>query len=146
MAQQAAPGAMNTERSPNQSPALEAGNMATNKAKRSINLTQSQPGQGDLESDLCAFNPRPTELMPVKARIYHAIADLNDGFEKTIHDLKQLQNTNFFHSERLATMHDLISKLRAQANRELLNVLSGRETSNTAHFEQLCRQPNFQKA
>ncbi len=95
--------------------------MAANKAKHSLHLTQPQP--------------QPTELMPVKARIYHVIAELNDGFEKTIHDLKQLQNTNFFHSERLAAMHDLICKLRAQANREFLTVLNERETANHRHFD-----------
>jgi hypothetical protein len=93
--------------------------MAANKAKQSLHLTQPQP---------------QAELMPVKARIYHVIAELNDGFEKTIHDLKQLQNTNFFHSDRLAAMHDLICKLRAQANREFLTVLNERETANLVHF------------
>ncbi|HEY7403160.1 MAG TPA: hypothetical protein VIB39_06540 [Candidatus Angelobacter sp.] len=96
--------------------------MAANKAKHSLHLAQAKP--------------QPSELMPVKAHIYHAIADLNDGFQKTIHDLKQLQSTNFFNSERLAAMHDLLCKLRAQAKREFLNVLGAREAANSAHFDQ----------
>lgn len=101
--------------------------MATNKAKRSIHLAQLQPKRR-------SPNPQPAEFMPVKPRIYHFIAELNDGFEKTIHDLKELQNTNFFHSDRLAAMRELICRLRAQANREFLRVLSERETANIIHF------------
>lgn len=77
--------------------------------------------------------------MPVKARVYRAIAELNGGFEKVIQDLKTLQQTNCLRSERLADMHDLICGVRAEANREILDVLNGREMANAGHFAGLRR-------
>jgi hypothetical protein len=77
--------------------------------------------------------------MPVKAHVYRAIAELNGGFEKVIQDLKTLQQTNFLRSERLADMHDLICGVRAEANREVLDVLNGREMANAGHFAALRR-------
>jgi K+-transporting ATPase c subunit len=97
--------------------------MATNKAKRSIHLTQPQP--------------QHHEQMPVKARTYAAIAELNSGFEKTILSLKALQQISYFHTERLVSIHDLVCGIRAQANRECLGILGERETANAGHFERV---------
>ena len=90
-------------------------------------------------------NPHPqnTEpLMPVKAHIYRALAELNGGFEKVIQDLKNLQQVGFLRSQRLAGMHDLICGIRAEANHECLGILNDRETANAGHFAGLhhCRE------
>ena len=103
--------------------------MASNKAKRPVLLAQPKRRSP---------NPEPTELMPVKARVYRAIAELNGGFEKVIQDLQTLGSINFFRSDNVTAMHDLICRIRAQANRELMAVLNDRETANHGHFDQLC--------
>jgi hypothetical protein len=107
--------------------------MATHKAKRSIHLAQhhlqtqpqTQPAAG---------------LLPVKAHIYRAIAELNAGFELTLQELKRLQQVDFLPAARLATMHTVVGELRAQANREFLGILGERETANAAHFDRLSNQ------
>jgi hypothetical protein len=100
--------------------------MATNKAKRSIHLAQPQP--------------QPVTGMPVKAHVYHAIADLNAGFELVIQSLKKLQQISFFPSYHLAAHHDLASSLRAELNRDLTLILRDRESANTTYFARLCHQ------
>jgi hypothetical protein len=106
--------------------------MATNKAKRSIHLAQPERRSA---------TPQPAaEQMPVKARIYSAIAELNGGFEKTILSLKALQQISYFRTERLVSIHDLVCGIRAQANRECLGIVSERETANASHFEGLSQQ------
>jgi hypothetical protein len=106
--------------------------MAANKNKRSIHLAQPERRR---------TNPQPVaELMPVKARIYFVIAELNGGFEKTIQHLKDLQQINFLGSDRVAAIHDLVCGIRAQANRECLGILGDRETANAGHFERLRNQ------
>ena len=98
--------------------------MATNKAKRSIHLAQHQ------------HQPAPG-LMPVKAHIYLAIAEWNGGLEEAMQSLKKLQQINFLPSSHLAAMYDMVGGLRAQSTRDLLAILSQRETANAGHFEHL---------
>src|SRR5258708_15889541 len=43
-------------------------------------------------------NPRPVELMPVKAHVYRAVAELNAGFEKVIQGLQVLGRISFLRS------------------------------------------------
>jgi hypothetical protein len=104
--------------------------MATSKAKRPVLLAQPKPQRRSL-------NPQPAELMPVKTHAYRAIAELNGGFDKVIQDLQTLERISFF-QKNAAAMHNLICRIRAQANRELMTVLSDRETANFGHFDQLC--------
>jgi hypothetical protein len=111
------------------------GNMATNKAKRPVLLAQPQRRSRNPEPRSAA----PTEvLMPVKAHVYRAIAELNSGFEKVIQDLQTLGRISFFRSDSLTAMHDLICRVRAQANRDFITSLHERETANAAHFDRLC--------
>jgi hypothetical protein len=102
--------------------------MATSKAKRSIHL--AQPARRRL-------NHPPAELMPVKAHVYHTIAELNAGLEKTILNLQTLQNLNFFRSSGLTAMYGMLRGIRARANRRIMTVVNERETANTSHFQQL---------
>jgi hypothetical protein len=88
--------------------AFREATMATNKAKRSIHLAQHQPQPA-------------AEALPVQAHVYRAVADLNSGFEKVIQDLRKLRKVPFFHSERLATMHNRLCGLRAEANQEFIS-------------------------
>ena len=98
--------------------------MATNKAKRSIHLTQP--------------NNVSAELMPVRAHVYRTIADVNGGFEHAIEGLQTLQRINYLRSDALDQMLNLVCRVHAQANRQLMAVLDERETANAGHFQQLC--------
>ena len=105
--------------------------MAANKVKRSIPLAQPARRRS---------NPEPVELMPVKAHVYRAIAELNNGFEKVIQDLQAIGGINFLRSERLSAMHELICRVRAQANRDFIMALHDREMANVDYFARLCIQ------
>jgi hypothetical protein len=100
--------------------------MAIDKAKRLVSLAQPQRRRS---------NPEPAELMPVKAHVYRAIAELNGAFEKVVQDLQTLGRIGFFRSDRTTAMHDLICRVRAQANRDFIMALTDRETANAAYFE-----------
>src|SRR5258708_33423203 len=105
--------------------------MAVNKAKRPASLAQPQRPSP---------HPEPVELMPVKAHVYRAIAELNCGFEKLIQDLQTLGRISFFRSDRMTAMHDLICRVRAQANRDCIMALRDREMANADYFDRLCIQ------
>jgi hypothetical protein len=107
------------------------GNMAISKAKRTIPLAQPQRRSP---------NPEPAELMPVKTHVYRAIAELNSGFEKVIQDLQTLARISFFGSDSVTAMHDLVCRLRAQANRDFTVALRDREIANADYFDRLCVQ------
>jgi hypothetical protein len=130
--------------------------MASNKAKRSIHLAQLQAEHRESQNQKSkperrspnpetaashASESRPAvAMMPVKTHIYRAIADLNAGFEKVMQDIGNLKQINFFRSDPLTAMQDSIGVIRAQANREFMEVLSRREDANAAHFEARCRE------
>jgi hypothetical protein len=101
--------------------------MATNKAKRSIHLTQP--------------NHSPAEQMPVRAHVYRTMADVNGGFEHVIEGLQTLHKINYLHSDVLENMLNLVCRVRAQANLHLMAVLDERETANAGHYQQLCIEP-----
>ncbi len=101
--------------------------MATNKTKRSIHLTQP--------------NHSSVELAPVKAHVYHSIAELNAGLEKAIHNLQALQNIHLFRAAGLTAMNRLLRGIRARANRNLMSAINERETANAGHYEQICLEP-----
>jgi hypothetical protein len=44
----------------------------------------------------------------------------------------------FLTGRRPGSRYTLLSRIRAQANREAMAVLAERETANTRHFQQLC--------
>jgi hypothetical protein len=101
--------------------------MAENKAKRSIQLMQPKP------------RSQSANLMPVKAHIYRSMAEMNAGFEQAVNALRSLQSINFLPSRSLNAVDSLLSRIRAQANCELMAVLNQRESTNTNHFRQLGR-------
>ena len=98
--------------------------MAANKAKRSIHLAQP--------------HTEPAELMPVRAHAYRTLAEMNNGLEQAIQGLDTLKRISYLSSNSLHGIHCLLSRVRAQANRELMAVLAERETANAKHFQQLC--------
>jgi hypothetical protein len=100
-----------------------------------ISPAGSQPLRKRLHA--CKASQSP-ELMPVKAHVYRAIAELNGGFEKVIQDLQTLGSIAFFRSDNVTAMRDLICWIRAQANREFTMTLQDREMANAGHFERLC--------
>ena len=103
--------------------------MATNKAKRSIHLTQPHT---------------QSELMPVRAHAYRSLSEMNNGLEQAIQGLDTLKRISYLSSGTLHGIHNLLSRIRAQANRELMAVLAERETANVRHFQQLC--PELEQA
>ena len=103
--------------------------MAVNKAKRSIHLAQPQRPR---------LHPEPAVLMRVKPHVYRTMAEMNGGFEPALQGLLTLQTIKFFPLGALTSMHKVLSRMRSQANRQLMAILIERETSNAHHFEQLC--------
>jgi hypothetical protein len=100
--------------------------MATHKAKRSIHLAQPT---------------RSAQLPPVKAHVYYAIAELNAGLEKAIHNLQMLQSNQLFGASGLAAAHCDLRGIRARANRELMNALNERENANAGHLRRIHIKP-----
>ena len=74
--------------------------------------------------------------MPVKTHVYHTFAELNSAFEKVILALGNLKEITYFRSEALRAMYKTLVRIRAQANRGFIAVLSAREAANAAHFSQ----------
>jgi hypothetical protein len=72
--------------------------------------------------------------MPVKAHIYHSIAELNSGFEKVIQELQVLGTISLFRSSRLPAMRELICRMRAEANRDFAMAIHDREKVNAGQF------------
>ena len=103
--------------------------MATNKAKRSIHL--AQPWRPRL-------HPEPAARMPVKPHVYRTMAEMNGGFEQALQGLLTLQTIKFFPLDALISMHKVLSRMRSQANRQLMAILLERETANADHFQRLC--------
>jgi hypothetical protein len=99
--------------------------MATNKVKRSIHLAQPQP-----QHTRRSPNQSSADLMPVKAHVYHAIAELNTGLEKAIQNLQMLQNNHLFRTAGLAAMHHDLRGIRARANHRITSAIHDRETAN----------------
>ena len=113
--------------------------MAISKTKRPIPLAQPQRRMSFSKTNP-GTSSEPAELMPVKAHVYRAIAELNDGFEKVARDLQIIGRVSFFPSDRVNAMHDLISRIRAQANRDFMMAIHDRESANFGHFDRLCVQ------
>lgn len=99
--------------------------MATNKGKRSIHPPQPQP-----QHTRRSANHEPAALTPVKAHVYHAIAELNAGLEKAIVNLQSLENNHLFRTAGLAAMHHDLRGIRARANRRITSAIHDRETAN----------------
>lgn len=110
--------------------------MATNKGNRSIHPPQPQP-----QHTRRSPNQSSAEPMPVKAHIYHAIAELNAGLEKAIYNMQMLQSNKLFAASGLAAMNRILRGVRARANRDLMVALNERETANAGHFQQLGLEP-----
>jgi hypothetical protein len=71
--------------------------------------------------------------MPVKAHVYRSVAQLNAGFETVILEFGNLKQISYFRSHPLTAMYHQLLRIRAQANREFISVLSAREAANANH-------------
>ena len=74
--------------------------------------------------------------MPVKTHVYRSLTRLNAGFEKVILEFGNLKQISYFRSEALTAMYNQLLRIRAQANREFIAVLSAREAANAAHLSE----------
>ena len=83
---------------------------------------------------------QPAEQMPVRAHVYRTIAEMNDGFEHAVEGLQTLIKINYLRSDSLTGIQNLISRVRADANRELITVIHEREAANAGHFGRLCSE------
>ena len=91
------------------------------------------------------LNPQPAaERMPVKAAIYHTLAELNAGFETVALHLNKLQQVGYFPAQRLLPLFNLLGRIRAQANRECMDVMNQRELANEEFFNQMYRDSEQQ--
>jgi len=121
--------------------------MAVNKPKRSIHLAQPQPQHAKTaraegsKSVRPRLHPEPATRMPVKPHVYRAMAEMNGGFEQALQGLQELQKINYFSLDALISMHKVLSRMRSEANRQLMAVLIERETANADHFQRLCIKP-----
>jgi hypothetical protein len=97
--------------------------MATNKVKRSIHLAQPQPHAPQP-------NNKPAAPAPVKPHVFYAIAELNTGLEKAIHNLRMLQYNCLFGASGLGEMNRALRGIHARANHQLIIALNARETAN----------------
>ena len=117
--------------------------MATSKAKHLIDLTQltprhAQTGHTAIPDRVTAARPgnpgvgdtKTAGLMPVKAHIYHSIAELNSGFEQVVRELQTLGGLNLFRASDVAAMRETICRMRAQANRDFALAIHDREKVN----------------
>ena len=75
-------------------------------------------------------NPDPARLMPVKANVYRAMAELNCGFQTVIHELQVLEQVGFLRAHGVTQMRELICRVRAQANRDFTMAMHEREKTN----------------
>src|SRR5580765_3579721 len=139
--------------------------MAVNKSKCSIHLAQPKPERRSpnpeqilrpkygLRISPAGSQPRqtrpharkaaqPAEQMPVRAHVYRTIADMNGGLEHAIEGLQTLLKINYLRSDTLNGMHDLICRIRAQANQHLITALNEREMANASHFQRLGLEPD----
>jgi hypothetical protein len=102
--------------------------MAVRKAKRPLLLAQHQRRSPNTE---------PSELMPVKTHAYRTLAELNGGFDKVIQELQALGQVSYFRSDRVTAMHDLLCRVRAEANRDFTLAVHEREKVNAGIRERL---------
>ncbi|HLJ30041.1 MAG TPA: hypothetical protein VKY85_25270 [Candidatus Angelobacter sp.] len=79
-------------------------------------------------------------VKPVSPSVYQAVFDLNVALEKVSHDLQELKKIHFLPGEQLTFWYNLISRMRTEANHQLLFILSQRESRNAAHYDHLCYQ------
>jgi hypothetical protein len=90
-------------------------------------------------------NSQPNaERMPVKAATYHTLAEMNAGFENVALHLNKLQQVGYLPAGRLLPLFNLLGRIRAQANRECLSVMTERELANDEYFEQMYRDAEQQ--
>ena len=101
--------------------------MATSKVKRPIFLAQPKPQRRGTNPQT---NPDPAGLMPVKANVYRAMAELNDGFQTVIHELQVLEQVGFLRPHGVTEMRELICRIRATANRDFTRAVHEREKMN----------------
>jgi hypothetical protein len=114
--------------------------MATSKAKRPILLAQPKPRHANDArtrsngAQRRSTNPDPNSLpaglMPIKANVYRAMAKLNGGFQKVIHELQVLGQVDFLRAHGVTEMREQICRIRAQANRDFTMAMHEREKVN----------------
>ena len=117
--------------------------MAVNKVKRSIHLAQPQPQQPQPQKTQDPIhNSEPTEPQPVRAHVYRTIAEMNGGFEHVIDALQTMQKIKHLPAGSLNGIENQIARIRAEANRDLMAMLSERELVNVGYFDRLCLEPS----
>jgi hypothetical protein len=122
--------------------------MAVHKATRSLHLAQPHAAARRLNPQHSSSQPslqRPRRNDPqLKAELFEALRHLNRGFGVALSSLDTLQRKDRPHSagifppDFLLSYRDRTEALRAQANRDLLRLLAGREEEEAEQFGHLC--------
>jgi hypothetical protein len=137
--QRAAPGAANTERALTKV-ALKEATMAAHKAIRSNPPAQPQPK-----------TERTNPNHQLKADLFEALRHLNRGYGVALAAFDRLEVKDRQHSRRAFSagfLHDYRNRteaLRAQANRDLLRLLAGREEQEAERFGASPEKPNHKR-
>jgi hypothetical protein len=66
---------------------------------------------------------------------------MNGGLEQVIEALQTLKRIKHLPGESINWIENQIAQIRAEANRDLMAVLSDRELANVGHFHRLCLEP-----
>lgn len=123
------------------SPAEQA-NMADTEAKSSASLGANEPPtpSPSTASPLPDAPLKVTYVQPLSmpSSVYRAVANLNRGFEQGVHNLKALQEFNYFPEENLIAWGNILSRLQAEASLWLLDVLHNRLMNNALFYDRLC--------
>lgn len=81
---------------------------------------------------------RPLQLQPVEASVYQTIFELNAGFEAVIRHFAALEQIEYLWDEKLNATRNLICRLQAEINFQVLEPISERELSNSSWYDRLC--------
>jgi hypothetical protein len=110
--------------------------MAVRKATRPNSLAQPQPQHAKT-----ARAKKPRRINPHhKAELFDDLRQLNRGYGTALAALSRLQRPGIFPAACLRTHHNRTEALRAQANRDLLQFLTGREEKDAQRFLRLSSQ------
>jgi hypothetical protein len=114
--------------------------MAVHKATRSNSSTQPQPQHGVLKSERRRTDPQ------LKAEIFETLRHLNRGYGVALAALERLEKKDRIHATGrtygprifpdgvLDGYQDRTEALRAEANRDLLRLISGHEDHEALRF------------
>ena len=111
--------------------------MAVRKATRSNSLAQPQPQH--LQHAKTARAAKRHLNTSYKTELFDDLRQLNRGYGMALAAFSRLQRPGIFPIECLRVHHNRTEALRAQANHDLLQFLTGREEQDAQRFDRLAQ-------